>query len=321
MILNSFGEILAQVMSTNPALGSIPTASAILDVSNYTFQAITLGKDADGFKYHAHIINSSSVSSYNDGFVRFVRYNSLQPSSYHVSATYVNFSSTYSSLPCYPSVYDSRLERNSTESNYSASPNYGHYGNPVIDSSLSSAWNVIGGYPPSGNTAKYAMYNVTGGLVISGNLSGVFNTYGVVDSSGFIRISAMNGSAAATAPWTSGAKVVAYSTISSTPIVDVYVCVQMGDAAALEAFGGIKHIGLYCFDVPAMLRAGLRPPFTWSAVNNPSIYKLVGKVTFLDDLLVHDDALGFSGYQYSLVSGTTTNAANKGPNYNLKLNF
>ena len=72
MILNSFGEILAQVMSTNPALGSIPTASAILDVSNYTFQAITLGKDADGFKYHAHIINSSSVSSYNDGFVRFV---------------------------------------------------------------------------------------------------------------------------------------------------------------------------------------------------------------------------------------------------------
>ena len=47
MYLQGFGEILADVMTVNPALSELPSASSILDASNYTFQAITFGKDAD----------------------------------------------------------------------------------------------------------------------------------------------------------------------------------------------------------------------------------------------------------------------------------
>ena len=60
MITQGFGEILTDVMTVNPALESLPTASSILDASNYTFQAVTFGKEAAGFNgFHAHAIVSS----------------------------------------------------------------------------------------------------------------------------------------------------------------------------------------------------------------------------------------------------------------------
>ena len=41
MFTQGFGEVLTDLLTTNPALADLPSASAILDTSNYTFNAIT----------------------------------------------------------------------------------------------------------------------------------------------------------------------------------------------------------------------------------------------------------------------------------------
>lgn len=54
MFVDKAGEVIADVMTMNRALSGIPSASSILDTSNYTFHAISYGKDPSGFGYHAH---------------------------------------------------------------------------------------------------------------------------------------------------------------------------------------------------------------------------------------------------------------------------
>lgn len=337
MILQAFGELLVDILTTNPAIGSIPSASAILDTSNYGFAAVSFGKDAEGFTHHAHSLSSYSAGTYNNGRLTLKIYNASSPSSYHSSATHLHFSSTYNSVPNYPSIYDSRLERGSTITNIPGTSNVGHYVNAAISNDtftsgndtyyVSNAWNVIGGFPPSGNSSVYALYNSSGGFVASGNLSGVFNTHGLMDKNGFLKttnvtITDVNPDSV---PWTTAGAKVAVQVLSHNeyPEIDIYICPQMGDAAALAAFGGINHIGVWSLDLKQMLADGLRPPFTWNALDNTWKYKLVAKVTFWKDLLHHIDetSLGLSGFAYLLALGTSSNALNRGPVYNLKLTF
>ena len=58
MLVDGAGELIVDVMTANRSLSGIPSASAILDTSNYTLHAISYGKDADGFRNHAHKILS-----------------------------------------------------------------------------------------------------------------------------------------------------------------------------------------------------------------------------------------------------------------------
>ena len=115
MFVQGFGEVLTDVMTVNPALAGLPSASAILDTSNYTFQAVTFGKDAEGFSQHSHVVSTvdyvngdsaSGASSYDSGLLVITNYGSdvtNGASSYVVSATYAQFSSTYNSVPNDPS--------------------------------------------------------------------------------------------------------------------------------------------------------------------------------------------------------------------------
>ena len=77
MFTQGFGEVLTDLLTINPALADLPSASAILDTSNYTFNAITYGKDAQGFNFHGHTVSSTQyvdanssldVSGYNGGY-------------------------------------------------------------------------------------------------------------------------------------------------------------------------------------------------------------------------------------------------------------
>ena len=83
MFTKGFGEILVDALTVNPALQELPSVSAILDTSNYTFNAITYGKDAEGYNFHGHTISStqyveedsaSGVSGYNNGDILTVNY-------------------------------------------------------------------------------------------------------------------------------------------------------------------------------------------------------------------------------------------------------
>jgi hypothetical protein len=346
MFTQGFGEVLTDLLTVNPALADLPSASAILDTSNYTFNAITYGKDAQGFNFHGHTVSSTQyvngdsslgVSGYNSGTLAVRAYNETNPGSYYFSSTYAQFSSTYNSVPRYPSPYDRRLEIESTSTTNvsafpyaSALPDVGHYSNLAVgDENVSGLWNIVGGFPPSGDSGAWLLLFNDEGLQVSGNLSGVYNEFGLVDSSGFVKINEASGldnglssltntqgGALSGGPCVfSGQTGVAVSSGESL----LAVVPQLGDAAALAAFGGISHIGVWCLDLKGMLASGLMPPYSWDHLNNNRQYKLVSKVTFWDNLLEHHDVSIFSGLFTGLAAAT--GLTNNGPLFNLKFTF
>ena len=351
MFTQGFGEVLTDLLTTNPALADLPSASAILDTSNYTFNAITYGKDAQGFNFHGHILSSTQhndgntgkpVSGFNEGNLIVKRYNAdTSPSSYFFSSTYYEFSSIYNSVPRYPSPNDVRLELESTLTtnasawSYSELPDVGHYPNAAVSQNLSAVWNVVGGFPPSSlpddptTAPKLYLVDEGGGLVASGVLSGVYNTHGLVDASGFVKINEASGidtGLSSLTPVQGGALSGGPCVFSGQPGVAVSsgesllaIVPQLGDAAALAAFGGVSHLGVWCLDLKEMLASGLMPPYSWDSLNNNRKYKLVSKVTFWDNLLSHQDVAASSGLIDGLSLGLDLD--NKGPLFTLKFTF
>ena len=346
MFTQGFGEVLTDLMTVNPAIADLPAASAILDTSNYTFNAITYGKDAQGFNFHGHTVSSTQyvngnsslgVSGYNSGTLAVRAYNETNPGSYYFSSTYAQFSSTYNSVPRYPSPYDRRLEIESTSTTNvsafpyaSALPDVGHYPNLAVgNENVSGLWNIVGGFPPSGNSGSWLLLFNGEGLQVSGTLSGVYNEFGVVDSNGFVKINEasgfdnglssltnVQGGALSGGPCVfSGQTGIAVSSGQSL----LAVVPQLGDAAALAAFGGVSHIGVWCLDLKGMLASGLMPPYSWDHLNNNRQYKLVAKVAFWDNLLSHHDLSVLSGLIVGLAG--SAGLANKGPLFNLKFTF
>ncbi|MEY3310794.1 MAG: hypothetical protein RL348_112 [Bacteroidota bacterium] len=374
MLTAGFGELITDILTVNPAIRSIPSASAILDTSNYTFNAVTLSKDGAGFLQHGHSLFSVSAVYtdsialsifyptnpaffgplaeqswrdsviFNNQFLTTLRYNTLSPSSYHVSATQLQLSGgaqPYKSNPGAPSVYDRRLESQSTLHSVDAfyTKSYfdtGHYSNPVIspdnlsaidatlsgfygvsNALISSLWNVVG-YPPSGNTGKFRLVSsldFQNSLVVSGNLSGVFNSQGVIDRNGFININPIpQVGSFSSGPYTSAVT----NSLLSSPTVNLYVRIAKGDAVALALLGGVNHVGVWALDLKEMLKSGLNPPYSWNNINNSRKYKLIAKVTFWNNILNHNDSGGISGL-VRLNEGTLF--ANEGPTAQLEFNF
>jgi hypothetical protein len=316
MFVQGFGEVLTDVMTVNPAIADIPSASSILDTSNYTFQAVTFGKDAGGFVQHSHAVSTvqyidgdsaSGVSGYDSGILSVINYGSDLPaaasaaSSYVISSTYAEFSSSYNSVPNDPSPLDTRLERGSTLSTNlsaysfaSALPDLGHYANAVLDSQLSAIWNKVGAFAPSSG-GDYRFYDKDGSYVYSGTITSYFNTNGLVDKDGYLTVG--NNVATNSPSYSDGAALV--SSVSF-PISEgklfLNANIDGDDAMTLAAFGSVKHLGVYCLDMCQMLSEGLMPPYSWDALNNNRKYKLVAKSTILDDPLFHRDALGLPGF-------------------------
>tara|TARA_Y100000004_G_C8942518_1_gene424772 strand:+ start:775 stop:1812 length:1038 start_codon:yes stop_codon:yes gene_type:complete len=344
MILKGFGEVLTSVMTVNPALGDLPSASAILDTSNYTFQAVTFGKDADGFAHHSHTVSSvqyvdgessSGVSAYDSGVLLVLNYESgiaSAVSSYTTSATYSKFIDTYNSVPNDPSPLDTRLERAPTSSTQlsdyqyaSALPNLGHYANPAIDSQLSAIWNKVGGFGPS-SQEDYHFYSSTSSYIFSGQVSSYFNANSIMDKNGYLTVNPKGIFAAASRGTEASGGAVLLSSVSfpvSNAIVSLNVTIQSGDACTLAAFGGVKHLGVYCLDLPDLLSSGLLPPYNWDALNNTRKYKLVASLTTLDDPLFHRDvpALSLGGFEQILNKNTGSGFTFGGPNINLIFDF
>lgn len=299
MITQGFGEILTDILTVNPAIKSIPSASAILDTSNYTFQALSFGKDAQGFQYHAHDLTLGGFTlfplTFNDGFITVKVFNTVSPSSYHVSATHLQYSSTYNSTPIYPSVYDRRLEKEAclsvlerTLSSILTPVDVGHYKNYSVIPALSSLVNVIGGFPPA-TGSYYKFIDSNNNFIMSGVLSGMFNNYGVMDLNGYLKVN----QTPAVASFSGGSiinTIGGASSLSSNPTIYLQTALELGDGGALAMFGGVNHVGVWCLDLKQMLADGLSPPFNWNILNTAGRkYKLVGKFTSWDNLLNHND--------------------------------
>lgn len=337
MFVQGFGEVLTDALTVNPALADLPSASSILDTSNFTFQAVAFGKDAAGFTQHSHAISSiqyvngdstQGASAYDNGLLTIINYASdatSGASSYIPSGTYLKFLSTYDSVPNYPSVTDTRLERGSTlnenlrgvTSQYqyaSALPDLGHYANPALDSQLSAVWNKIGGFAPSGaaTTYGYAFYNKDLSNIYVGNVSSFFNGNQLMDKDGYLTISPSSVSqnpATTDDDYTQGSVIVSSTTDSRTPSEGRMILKSrffQGDAVSMAAFGGVKHVGVYCVDLKEMLNSSLIPPYGWDALNNIRKYKLVAKVTILDDAFYNRDGDGQAGIGKWLTDSNVT---------------
>jgi len=342
MFLQGFGEVLTNVLTVNPELSGVSSASSVLDTSNYTFHATTYGKDAEGFNFHAHFVSAvdrvdgesdGSVSSYNGDAIVVIARSSFG-NSYPVSSTHNHFSATYVSLPAYPAINHDRLEPGSTKTTNASSfsstpPDLGHYPNSWVDSTLSNAWTVLGGFaPPSAAGKALMLFGPTSSFVTSAVISGIYNQNQVVDKNGYVnvsQVSALNGQLGADGQGyeLSGGSVIfssnASSVCPSAGNTALAVVPQHGDAAALAAYGGVNHIGVYCLDLNAMLASGINPPYNYNALNNNRIYKLVSKVSLWDNLLNHQDLGGTSGLFGGLNQGL--GLTNKGPTIILKFNF
>ena len=344
MFVQGFGEIITDILTVNPELSGVATASSILDTSNYTFQAITYGKDAEGFNFHAHSVSTVNrvngesdgiVSGYNDDHVIAVNFTNVgtMVSSYPASASHNTFASSYISLPQFPAVNHSRLELKSTRTtpdiSFSAvGPDLGHYPNTYIDSNLSNAWTILGGFSPPSSAGKTCqLYDSAGALIASGVLSGIYNQNNVVDKDGYVSVSQVSGLDSQLGDSQgfelSGGAVVFSSAAAGIDArkgsTGIAVVPQHGDGVTLALYGGINHLGVYCMDTRAMLASGITPPYSYDALNNNRIYKLVSKVSFVDNLINHEDISILSGLIDGLNRGT--GLLNSGPTYSIKFNF
>lgn len=290
MFLDNFGELIADIMTIPPDISGVASASAILDTSNYTIQAVSFGKNSEGFRYHAHEILSPST---NISF-KVKTYSDSNVSAYYTSTLALNVDG-YNLLPDYINPLDTRLERRTTITNISSIPNdIGHNMNSVISSSLSSYYHLVGCYAASNGTTFYvgtSSTNISGSPGFSGVLSSLYNRYGVMDSSGFLTVAPSNINQSITVPeseWaTNGVYIIGPANFSSVCRVGYGIFIGPGDLGALNLFGGVYHIGLWALDIKEMLRSGLTPPYSFNPLNNIRKYRLVCKKTFSKDLTYH----------------------------------
>lgn len=283
MFLDKAGEHIADIMTMNRTYASIPSASSILDTSNYTFHAVSFGKDADGFRNHAHVIYqpSSNIS------IKVISYEGASVSGYHTSATASALSYKYKLMPESPTPLQTRLESESTVPAYSTSViDIGHCLNSIIDSSLSAYSHLIGCFPASGGTPFYVSSD-SGSLIFSGSLSSFYNRFSLMDKNGFLTFAPGNLNTletyAVSSDFSKGALRVKGSNFPKE--VKVSLLLTSGDAGSLLLFGGLFHLGLWCLDIKQMLKDGYKPPFNFNALNNIRKYRLFAKKTFNQDLL------------------------------------
>lgn len=313
MFLDQSGEIIADIMTINRSLAQIPSASAILDTSNYTFQALTYGKDAHGFLNHAHKIISPS----GDGIIKVISYGDSSFSGYSVSTTASSLSTTYKLKPKSPWPQDTRLETESTLPVYSIGvADLGHCLNSIIDQSVSSKAHLIGCFPASGGT-QFKVFDNSESLIFSGSLSSFYNSNLLMDASGYLTF----------APGTADQHLTYYSTdtfnlgvirssvSANQGEVSLKWLLTSGDAGTLLLFGGVFHIGLWCLDIKKMLNEGYYPPYSFNALNNTRKYKLFAKKTFNKDLL---QITGNSSFVDMFQNGTYDNSMGTILNWKIK---
>ena len=65
LLVNGAGQSIVDMLTVSPSLSGIPSASALLDTSNYTIQAISFGKDASAYTLNAHAIPERRNLWYN----------------------------------------------------------------------------------------------------------------------------------------------------------------------------------------------------------------------------------------------------------------
>lgn len=315
LIVNGAGETLASLMTVNPALSGVATASALLDCSNYNIQAISFGTGKDAFTANAHNTGSPAgtiqirqIQHWDDTgeeALLFVNFSGIDGSAYIPEA----------GLPEDPNPESTRLEMRDTTT-YQQLPadlvNVSSYftGNGQLVNLLPSALvlnrpetsgiNVVNGkiigstlgcFPPHGVTTS-AIAIFPDGQELSALIgSSTFNSASSMDISGFVTM--LEG----------GANPVSGLIKTGTPPfangVRYYVDLGPGDLQCANLYGGIYHLGLWTIDLEQSCINGNSAPFSFDVLNNPRKYRLFARKGFSIDITKTEDSgtdAGFNNY-------------------------
>ena len=289
LLVDGAGSLIVDILTANPGLSGISSASAILDASNYTIQAFSVGTGYDSYRKYAHDAGTSALALSLSGIVvRDIEGNDT--SSYQTSDLDAKVMSP-------PSPLDTRIEQRSTQTPISYL-DMGQHVNSIHFSGtngLGISSLIVGAFPASAGT-HYFKVDANDANIVSGTFRSLFNTSGTLDGSGFVNMIVSNASQghvigdAATAYH--GLIVSALPDFSSTGDITYQVYLREGDLGGPLLYGGIYGLGLWYLDLKTLLSEGKTPPYSFSALNNQRRYKLFSKKIFTKDLAHHEDGDG-----------------------------
>lgn len=300
LIVDGAGEFIADVLTVSPSLSGIASASAILDVSNYTIKAITFGAPSAAWRNNLHSTQYSQIVSSLAANTLVV----LQEG----SNTY--YTPVTSAVPKAPSPIDEKLEYNCTPTGTWNGINVslpfttsagtviedeGHHIYAVAASAQFGASAPLavlyGCYAPTATATAYIISSVNqlnltstpivpSASVASAAINGSTGYIGrrVVDRRGFVG--------------SSGITVAAGGSLATNCEITVTSTIDAKDVLVLNLYGGIYHMGLWTIDMSRSLSAGNKPPYTFGVLNNPMRYKLFCKKTFTKNLCGQTTGLG-----------------------------
>jgi hypothetical protein len=322
LIVDNAGKTLVDLLTISPSLSAIPTASALLDTSNYTIQAITFGAPSGAYTRNIHSTEYPEIVS----------------AMTYTSAIVLQLGSTASGYypptdiapPKYPNPIDQKLENYASPSGTWSGINLslpfttsagltiedlGHHLNIGGISSLAATVNpragvafVFGSYAVSevvGSVSAFTISSVNQidttvsppvvsacvrDCLVGGNTN--YNARQLIDYNGFIT----NISTAANNPTPnfissagSGVQLSALGNFASTGELVYGTRLAATDVAMLNINGGIYNIGLWTLDLQKSIQAGNSPPYSFSPLNNPRKYRLFCKKTFTKNLCESTD--------------------------------
>jgi hypothetical protein len=321
LIVDGASELLADIFTVSPTYATIPSASSLLDTSNYTIQAISFGKGNNAYGRNAHY-----YTDVKDTFINSLGQLCIVTSSNPVLSGVAQLAtSAYTpdiDLPEYPSPTDILLGTASKVTgvtsgletytvlagqnvNYlSVNNTSGLYSNSSalseqllgVTTSSNAIGSILGCYPDSsanGGSNFYMFSSVDGSantdlanLTFSGTLSGGFNSASSMDHLGFVNMimSSVQDSTYSLSSSYSGLTISAGSDFSSTGEVLYEVMIASGDARGSNLYGGISTMGLWSIDGKSSMVAGNSPPFTFNTLNTNRTYKLFSRKVFNTDI-------------------------------------
>jgi hypothetical protein len=316
LIVDGAGKTVVDVLTTFDSCSSIPSASSLLDTSNYTIQAITFG--AASGSYHKNL-HSTQYPLLVSGLSN-TRYTVIQPDQ---AITY--FSGSIDQ-PKAPSPFDTKLELfaspSGTWNNINVSLPYttsagvviedlGHHLNIAAIPSLYDQFGVsapiavlLGSYAPSDttnsavlissinqldpNTGIPSSFAASTPLGATATYNGrVFNGSPVIDKDGFIKMisSSANHNINFTSTDGSGLQLSASADWSSTGELVFGTRIPQKDCLVLDFYGGITTMGLWTIDVNKSISSGNTPPYSFAQLNNPRKHRLFCKKVFTKNLV------------------------------------
>lgn len=318
LIVDGAGKTIVDALTVSPSLASIPSASSILDASNYTVKAITFGAASGSYTRDLHSTQYSQVVSALNNTTFVVLQTSTVPGYYPKTDV----------LPKAPSPIDNKLEPTCSPSGswgpvtsislpYTTSGGYliedfGHHLNVVGTSAIYNDFGVsapiavvIGSYCPKKGATDLSAYIISSISQISPTsqvsasvtslvVTSTTNTYNgndKIDRHGFIPLT--NQVYTAT-PTFSPANGLVLSAILNPGVYyngEIAYGTKIGsvDAQFLNLYGGVFHMGLWTLDLNRTLSAGNNPPYSFNNLNNPMKYRLFCKKSFTSNLVARTD--------------------------------